>query len=183
MADAQQTNRSHHASKMKERMAQKAQAKIKNRGNDPRAFISANPRAAHRQILRNAEKDQKRLHVPLVQRGPSLNPNPTGTPKGTPAAEAPPSPPPVIIAVVGPQGVGKTTLVRSLVRRFTKHTIAKIQGPVTVVSGKHRRLTIIECPNTIEAMIDVAKIADLVLLMIDGSFGFEMVRARTHKWN
>lgn len=25
-------------------------------------------------------------------------------------------------------------------------------------------------------MIDVAKVADLVLLMIDGSFGFEMVR-------
>lgn len=27
-------------------------------------------------------------------------------------------------------------------------------------------------------MIDVAKVADLVLLMIDGSFGFEMVRHR-----
>lgn len=26
-------------------------------------------------------------------------------------------------------------------------------------------------------MIDVAKVADLVLLMIDGSFGFEMVRS------
>jgi ribosome biogenesis protein BMS1 len=28
-------------------------------------------------------------------------------------------------------------------------------------------------------MIDVAKVADLVLLMIDGSFGFEMVRRRS----
>jgi hypothetical protein len=26
-------------------------------------------------------------------------------------------------------------------------------------------------------MIDIGKIADLVLLMVDGSFGFEMVRA------
>ena len=28
-------------------------------------------------------------------------------------------------------------------------------------------------------MIDTAKVADLVLLMIDGSFGFEMVRSRS----
>lgn len=50
-----------------------------------------------------------------------------------------------------------------------------IRGPVTVVTGKNRRLTIIECPNDMGAMIDLGKIADLVLLMIDGSFGLEMV--------
>lgn len=33
-----------------------------------------------------------------------------------------------------------------------------------------------ECNNDLNSMIDVAKIADLVLLMIDASFGFEMVR-------
>ena len=32
----------------------------------------------------------------------------------------------------------------------------------------------VECPNDINSMIDVAKIADLVLLMVDASFGFEM---------
>lgn len=47
-------------------------------------------------------------------------------------------------------------------------------GPITVVSGKKRRLTFIECPNDISSMIDLGKIADLVLLMVDGSFGFEM---------
>lgn len=50
-----------------------------------------------------------------------------------------------------------------------------IRGPVTVVTGKARRLTIIECPNDLGSMIDMGKIADLVLLMIDGSFGLEMV--------
>lgn len=50
-----------------------------------------------------------------------------------------------------------------------------IRGPVTVVTGKNRRLTIIECPNDLGSMIDMGKIADLVLLMIDGSFGLEMV--------
>lgn len=38
-------------------------------------------------------------------------------------------------------------------------------------------MTFIECNNDINSMIDIGKIADLVLLMIDGSFGFEMVSA------
>ena len=32
-----------------------------------------------------------------------------------------------------------------------------------------------ECANDLNSMIDVGKVADLVLLMIDGSYGFEMV--------
>lgn len=59
-------------------------------------------------------------------------------------------------------------------RRFTKHSLADIQGPITVVSGKRRRLTLLECSNDLNSMIDIAKIADLILLMIDGNFGFEM---------
>lgn len=50
---------------------------------------------------------------------------------------------------------------------------------MTVVSGKLRRLTFIECNNDLNSMIDIGKVADLVLLMIDGSFGFEMVRIMT----
>ncbi|CAO1628909.1 unnamed protein product [Parajaminaea phylloscopi] len=135
--------------------------KIKNRhangGNyNQKAFVSSSPGAALRAGLRTAELDQKRLHVPQISR--------------THEDEAPP----VIIAIVGPQGVGKTTLMRSLIRRFTKHTLKDIRGPVTVVSGKKRRLTFLECGNDINSMIDIGKIADLVLLMIDGSFGFEM---------
>ena len=48
------------------------------------------------------------------------------------------------------------------------------QGPLTVVTGKNRRCTFFECPNDISSMIDVAKVADLVLLMVDANFGFEM---------
>ena len=71
--------------------------------------------------------------------------------------------------------MGKTTLIKSLVKRFTKQTLSEIRGPVTVVSGKKRRLTLVECKNDLSTMIDIGKVADLVLLMIDGSFGFEMV--------
>lgn len=82
--------------------------------------------------------------------------------------------PPVVVAVVGPPGVGKTTLIKSLVKRYTKHTLTVINGPITVVTGKRRRLTFLECDNSLASMIDVAKIADYVLLLVDGNFGFEM---------
>ncbi|WFD34109.1 Glycoside hydrolase 2 (Mannanase, beta-galactosidase) [Malassezia cuniculi] len=153
-ADAVQTHRAHRKAQAGPK-AKKAKERHSG-GFNPKAFISAHRNVADKIIRRNAEKDQKRLHVPMVDR--------------TVASE----PPPVIVAIVGPQGVGKTTLMRSLIRRYSKHTIAHIAGPVTVVAGKSRRLTFIECNNDINSMIDIGKIADLVLLMIDGSFGFEM---------
>ena len=43
-----------------------------------------------------------------------------------------------------------------------------------MVTSKRQRLTFVECPNELEAMVDMSKVADIVLLMIDGNFGFEM---------
>ncbi|KZT28903.1 DUF663-domain-containing protein [Neolentinus lepideus HHB14362 ss-1] len=134
----------------------KAKGKEKQKGFNEKAFAPKSGRRAERQGRRNVERDQTRLHVPLVNR----------TPDDTP--------PPVIVAVVGPPGVGKTTLLKSLVRRYTKQTLNDVKGPITVVSGKNKRLTFIECNNDLSSMIDIGKIADLVLLTIDGSFGFEM---------
>lgn len=71
--------------------------------------------------------------------------------------------------------MGKTTLIKSLIKRYTKHNLSSPSGPLTVVTSKRRRLTFIECPaDSLASMIDVSKIADIVLLMIDGNFGFEM---------
>ncbi|KAF6741440.1 GTP binding protein [Ephemerocybe angulata] len=128
----------------------------KKQGFNEKAFAPKSGRRAEKQGRRTAEKDQTRLHVPLVDRTPDEEP------------------PPVIIAIVGPAGVGKTTLLKSLVRRYTKQTLNEAKGPITVVSGKKRRLTFIECNNDLNSMIDIGKVADLVLLMIDGSYGFEM---------
>lgn len=149
-----QKNKTHHVrakATAKERLASQLK-----KGNNPKAFAVSRPGKMMRQSNRTSDLNEKRFHVPMVDRTPADDP------------------PPVIVAVVGPPGTGKTTLIRSLVRRLSKTTITEIQGPITVVSGKNRRLTFIECGNGLNEMIDIAKVADLVLLMMDGNFGFEM---------
>ncbi|KAJ9666897.1 Glycoside hydrolase 2 (Mannanase, beta-galactosidase) [Coniosporium apollinis] len=125
-------------------------------GPNPKAFAFAKPGRLQKQAARSHDVREKRLHVPLVDRLPE---------------EAPP----IIVAVVGPPGVGKTTLIKSLIRRYTKQTLSSPTGPLTVVTSKRRRLTFIECPaDSLASMIDIAKVVDIVLLMIDGNYGFEM---------
>ncbi|KAL3469404.1 hypothetical protein BJX99DRAFT_73800 [Aspergillus californicus] len=141
-----QSNRSHRPTKEKK----------KYEGQNPKAFAFSNPGKGNKAGARSHDIKEKRLHVPLVDRLPE---------------EAPP----LVVAVVGPPGVGKTTLVKSLIRRYTKQTLSTPNGPLTIVTSKRRRLTILECPSdSLASMIDVAKIADIVLLMIDANYGFEM---------
>jgi len=84
-------------------------------------------------------------------------------------------PPPVLIVVMGPKGCGKSTLIRSLIKIYCGQNLTDTTGPITVVGSKKRRFTFFECPDDIYSMTDLSKVADLVLLMIDGSYGFEMV--------
>lgn len=58
----------------------------------------------------------KKHHIPGVDRTPS-------------------EPPPVLIVVVGPPKVGKSTLIRCLIKNFTRQKLGEICGPVTIVSG------------------------------------------------
>ena len=59
-------------------------------------------------------------------------------------------------------------MIRSLVKHYTRHVLSEIRGPVTIISGKARRLTFVECMNDINSMMDLGKSADLILLLIDG---------------
>ena len=148
MAGEEQVHRPHRPAKEKKQ-------KDKSQPN-PKAFAVAAPGRLAKQASRSQDVKEKRLHVPLVDRLPE---------------EAPP----LVVGVVGPPGVGKTTLIKSLVRRYTKQTITAPQGPITVVTSKRRRLTFMECPSdSLASAIDLAKVVDIVLLMIDGNYGFEM---------
>ncbi|KAH6856837.1 hypothetical protein B0I37DRAFT_368488 [Chaetomium sp. MPI-CAGE-AT-0009] len=145
-----QTHKPHRASKKSKEKKTQHQG-----GQNPKAFAFSNPGKLAKQAARSHDIKEKRLHVPLVDRLPD-------------------DPPPRLVTIVGPPGVGKTTLLKSLIRRYAKETISDPVGPITVVTSKKQRLTFIECPNELEAMVDIAKVADIVLLMIDGNYGFEM---------
>ncbi|GFP82885.1 ribosome biogenesis protein bms1 homolog [Phtheirospermum japonicum] len=123
--------------------------------NNPKAFAYTSSVKAKRLQSRATEKEQKRLHIPTIDRT-----------IGEPA--------PFVVVVQGPPQVGKSLLIKSLVKHYTKHNLPEVRGPLTIVSGKQRRLQFVECPNDINGMIDCAKVADLALLLIDGSYGFEM---------
>lgn len=148
MAGEEQTHRAH-------RPAKKEKAKTSGQPN-PKAFAFSAPGKLAKVAARSGDVKEKRLHVPLVDRLPEEQP-------------------PLIVGVVGPPGVGKTTLIKSLVKRYTKQTISQPQGPITIVTSKKRRLTFFEVPSdSLASAIDTAKVVDIVLLMIDGNFGFEM---------
>lgn len=133
-----------------------AKKKLHQNGHNAKAFAVSAPKKLEKQARRTHDVNEKRYHVPMVDRTPDDDP------------------PPVIIAVVGPPGTGKTTLIKSLVKKLTKTSLTEVKGPITMVSGKRRRLTFIEVNNDLNSMVDAAKIADLVLLLVDGNFGLEM---------
>lgn len=126
------------------------------RKRNPKAFAIQSVKKAERKVRRKEDITEKRKHVPSVDRTPV-------------------EPPPVVVAIVGPPKVGKTTLLNGLMKNYSKQTVPNGQWIwPTVVSGKRQRLRFIECSNDVNTMIDVAKVADLVLILVDASFGFEM---------
>ena len=142
--------------KKKDRRAKQQGTRVER--HNSRAFGVANVARTKRGIQRNLDRSQKKEYVPLVDK------------RSTVAHETPPC----VVVVMGPAGVGKSTLVRSLVKLYTNHNLTTITGPITVVTGKSKRITLLECQNDTAAMLDCAKIADLVLLVVDAKFGFEM---------
>lgn len=128
---------------------------ISDKQKNPKAFAFNSAIRAERKFRRKQDIETKKQHIPLVDRTPV-------------------EPPPILIAVVGPPKVGKSTVINNLIKLFTKSPLTYIKGPVTIVTGKKRRITLVECNNDVNSMIDIAKVADLVLLLCDASFGFEM---------
>ncbi|KAK3091894.1 hypothetical protein FSP39_023506 [Pinctada imbricata] len=156
-AENQKKHRQKHAGikAEKKKAKNKHQQDLTPQQRNPKAFSIQHARKTAKIVQRSQDLKTKKQHIPLVDRTPL-------------------EPPPVVVAIVGPPKVGKSTLLQCLVKNYTRQKLVNVQGPVTVVSGKHRRLTLVECNNDVNSMIDIAKIADLVLLLVDASFGFEM---------
>lgn len=122
MADEEEgsakAHRKRQAGPKAEKKKKKAELKQKNDAErNPRAFTFRSSVRAARQFHRKQDIETKRHHVPEVDRTPL-------------------EPPPVVVGVVGPPKVGKTTLINSLLKNFTRQNLSDIKGPVTVVSGE-----------------------------------------------
>ncbi|POM83610.1 Protein of unknown function (DUF663) family protein [Cryptosporidium meleagridis] len=157
--DRKKSHRTHLSKRKVLKKKLKKEGADKKERHNPKAFtFSGGVKSVQRRVQRTLDITSKREKAP-------------GIDKSNVEDE---STPPYIVAVQGPPGVGKTTLIRSLVKNYTKYNLNVIDGTITLVSSKNRRLTFIECPNDMHGMIDVAKVADLVLLLIDASFSFEM---------
>ncbi|KAI3872442.1 hypothetical protein MKW92_043114 [Papaver armeniacum] len=84
--------------------------------------------------------------------------------------------PPYVVVVHGPPKVGKSTLIRSLAEHYSKKNRVSVhkEGPIMIISGAKRRIQFVECPNSVSGMLDAAKYADAVILLIDTYTSFEM---------
>lgn len=65
------------------------------------------------------EKEQRRLHLPTVDRAIG-------------------EPPPYVVLVQGPPQVGKSLLIKCLIKHYTKQNLPEVRGPITIVSGTTR---------------------------------------------
>ncbi|KAH9250081.1 hypothetical protein BASA81_012128 [Batrachochytrium salamandrivorans] len=51
-----------------------------------------------------------------------------------------PTPPaPLVVVVQGPPGSGKSVLIRSLIKRWSRQSLSSTAGPFTMVTGKKKR--------------------------------------------
>ncbi|VDK38792.1 unnamed protein product [Taenia asiatica] len=122
-----------------------------------KGFAVQHTTKAARKVRKTLDRETKKYHLLDISTASSVNFSP-----------------PLIVGIVGPPRCGKSTLLRGLIRHFGRQLVPSITGPITVVAGKKLRLTLIECDCNINSMIDIAKIADLILLVVNVSRGLEM---------
>ncbi|KAA8492526.1 Ribosome biogenesis protein bms1 [Porphyridium purpureum] len=140
----------------------------------------AKPGSLMRRARIGLERDERRAKhaqsVVVAQRGAAAA---AADGKLAMYSRAPPAPP-RLVAVVGPPKSGKSTIIKALVGHYTKRRLRTVDAPITVVCGASstsklaKRITFIEVGSDINSMLDVAKVADVVMLTINASIGFEM---------
>ncbi|KAL7064046.1 hypothetical protein AAHC03_04919 [Spirometra sp. Aus1] len=151
----QDTKKKHNTSKSGAKINKKHKLEDVKKHSNIKGFSIQHTTKAARKVRKTLDHELKKYHLPT----------------NAAAVEAAP---PLIAGIVGPPASGKSTLLRSLIRHFGRQLVPVVTGPITVVVGKSFRITFIECDCNINSMIDVAKVADLVLLVVNVRKGLEM---------
>ncbi|KAF2587773.1 hypothetical protein F2Q70_00042028 [Brassica cretica] len=116
------THKSHRAPKSGPTMKKKSENDKKksgvsdNKQQNPKAFSFTSADKAKILKLHTVEKEQKRIHLPTIDRNYG-------------------DPPPFVVVVQGPPGVGKSLVIKSLVKHFTHQNVPEVRGPITIVQG------------------------------------------------
>ncbi|CDS41864.1 ribosome biolocus tagsis protein BMS1 [Echinococcus multilocularis] len=147
----------HRAPRSGAKAQKKNRLENRSKAQSSKGFAVQHTTKAARKVRKTLDKETKKYRLPTISSACSIDCSP-----------------PLIVGIVGPPRCGKSTLLRGLIRHFGRQLVPNITGPITVVVGKKFRLTLIECDCNINSMIDVAKIADLVLLVVNVSKGLEM---------
>ena len=142
----------------------------------PHAFSVQSTARAARSQRRNLDLATRRQHLPIHSHVTADATTPVAVVAAAAAAASTVDPPPFLVTIIGPRGTGKSSIITSLVKHYTGHSIpmAHLRGPITLLTASNRRVTLIEAQPTLSSIIDLSKAADLVLLTVDASFGFEM---------
>ncbi|VDM02451.1 unnamed protein product [Schistocephalus solidus] len=151
----QDTKKKHRASRSGAKVNKKSNSEDVKKHSNIKGFSIQHTTKAARKVRKTLDHEVKKYHLPT----------------NVASAEAAP---PLIVGIVGPPASGKSTLLRSLIRHFGRQLVPVVTGPITVVVGKSFRITFLECDCNINSMIDVAKVADLVLLVVNVRKGLEM---------
>lgn len=104
-----------------------------NKRRDPRAFGIASSIRAKKLAGYASLMEQRRQHFVMPSRAVAV-------------------PPPLVVAVAGPPGVGKSTVIKSLVKSYSKVNVSDPSGPISITTGKSRRVTFLEVANDMGSM-------------------------------
>ena len=109
--------KSHRTRQAGPKALKKKRNKNDSKAGNQKAFTFKSAVRAARSTRRTLDKQTKKHHIPVVDRRPR-------------------EPPPAVVMVAGPPRVGKSTLISSLIRNYTRQSVVDAKGPVTVVSGE-----------------------------------------------
>lgn len=109
--------KSHRSKQAGPKAVKKKKTKDDSKTGNQKAYTYKSAVRAARSTRRTLDKQSRKHHIPVVDRRPR-------------------EPPPAVVMVAGPPRVGKSTLISSLIKNYSRQSVVDAKGPVTVVSGE-----------------------------------------------